>query len=107
MLSEPVDESISSTFAGSGWRARLRITKKSAAARAIASGIPNPTPKAIVCEFFLPLDDDSGRFIGVLVEVEDEIMVVPEEEVGFEVDPAEEKEEEEEFEVDGKAGMTT
>lgn len=34
-------------------------------------------------------------------------MVVPEEEVGFEVDPAEEKEEEEEFEVDGKAGMTT
>lgn len=33
-------------------------------------------------------------------------MVVREEEVGFEVDPAEEKEEEE-FEVDGKAGMTT
>lgn len=72
----------------------------------MASGIPNPTPKAIVCEFFLPLDDN-GRFIGVLVEVEDEMMVVREEEVGFEVDPAEELEEEEEFEVDGKAGMTT
>lgn len=73
----------------------------------MASGIPNPTPKAIVCEFFLPLGDDNGRFVGVLVEVENEMMVVRKEEVGFEVDPAEELEEEEEFEVDGKAGMTT
>lgn len=71
----------------------------------MTSGITKPTPKAIVCDFFLPLDDDGGRFIWLLVEVEDEIMVVREE-LGFEIDPAEEREGEE-FEVDGKAGMTT
>lgn len=78
----------------------------------MASGIPNPTPKAIVCDLFLPLDeacdvgddvDDSGRSVGVL-EVEDEMMLVREEDDGFEVAVMEE---EEEFEEDGKAGITT
>lgn len=25
----------------------------------MANGIPNPTPKAIVCDLFLPLDDEA------------------------------------------------
>lgn len=92
-------------------RARLRKTKKSPAANAMASGIPNPTPKAIVCDLFLPLDevcdvgddvDNSGRSVGVL-GVEDEIMFIWEEDDGFEVAVVEE----EEFEDDEKAGMTT
>lgn len=83
--------------------------KNSPAAKAMASGIPNPTPKAIVCELILLLDeacnfgavdDDDGKSVGVLV-VEDETMAVWEEEVGFEVDAVVE-----EFE-EGKAGMTT
>lgn len=75
----------------------------------MASGIPNPTPKAIVCDLFLPLDGacdagddvaDSGRYVGVL-EVEDGMMAVREEDDGFEVAVVEE------FEEDGKAGITT
>ncbi len=75
----------------------------------MASGIPNPTPKAIVCDLFLPLDGacdagddvaDSGRSVGVL-EVEDGMMAVREEDDGFEVAVVEE------FEEDGKAGITT
>lgn len=78
----------------------------------MASGIPNPTPKAIVCDLFLPLDGacdagddvaDSGRSVGVL-EYEDGMMAVREEDDGFEVAVVEE---EEEFEEDGKAGITT
>lgn len=76
----------------------------------MASGIPNPNPKAIVCDLFIPLgeacdvgDDvaDSSRSVGVL-EAEDEMMAVREEVDGFEVAVVEE-----EFEEDGKAGITT
>lgn len=71
----------------------------------MASGMPNPTPKAIVRDLFLLLgaDDetDSGKFVAVLV-VEDEMMDVREDDVGFETDAVME-----EFEDDGKAGMTT
>lgn len=89
---DAVDRLISSTLlesapgCSSRW-ARLRIKKKSPAARAMPSGIPNPAPKAIVCDLFLLLDevcdvrddddddDDSGKPVGVTV-VEDEMMVV-------------------------------
>lgn len=93
-------------------RARLRITKKSPVAKAMASGIPNPTPKAIVCNLFLPLDEacdvgddvaDCARSVGVL-EVEDGMMAVREEDDGFEIAVVEL---EEEFEEDGRAGITT
>lgn len=77
----------------------------------MASGTPNPTPIAIVCDLFLLLDEirdvgaddecDSGKFVAVLV-VEDEMMDVREDDVGFEIDAVME-----EFEDDGKAGMTT
>lgn len=77
----------------------------------MASGIPNPTPKATVCDLALLLDedcdvgfvdDDSGKpVVGVLV-VENGTMVVREVEVGFEVDAVEE-----EFDEVWKAGMTT